>query len=154
MKVLEKIKVALLGVAAVAVAATVAIAPVSVSAKSVCRTGEHAGEIIDGECSGDSETDRNLFKTVNSIINVILSVIGIITVVVIILGGIQYVTSAGDPAKTKKAKDTILYGIIGLIIALLAFAIVNFVLGNVFKGNSGSDSGNDGQTGLVMDVNA
>jgi multisubunit Na+/H+ antiporter MnhB subunit len=52
-------------------------------------------------------------------------------VVVIILGGVQYTTSSGDPAKVKKAKDTILYGIIGLVVALLAYAIVNFVLSSL-----------------------
>ena len=46
----------------------------------------------------------------------------------IIIGGINYALSQGDPGKVKKAKDTILYGIIGLVVALLAFAIVQFVL--------------------------
>ena len=46
----------------------------------------------------------------------------------IIIGGIHYATSQGDAAKVKKGKDTILYGIIGLVIAILAYAIVNFVL--------------------------
>ena len=50
----------------------------------------------------------------------------------VILGGIQYSTSQGDAGKVKKAKDTIMYGIIGLVVAILAFAIVNFVLQNVF----------------------
>ena len=56
-------------------------------------------------------------------------IIGIIAVVMVILGGVSYATSQGDPGKVKKGKDTILYGIIGLVIAILAFAIVNFVLG-------------------------
>jgi len=52
--------------------------------------------------------------------------------VVIILGGVQYTTSAGASDKVKKAKDTIMYGIIGLVVALLAYAIVNFILSSVF----------------------
>ena len=40
-------------------------------------------------------------------------------------------TSAGDPGKVKKAKDTILYGVIGLVVCVLAFAIVNFVIANI-----------------------
>lgn len=76
--------------------------------------------------------DRDLMGTITVIINVALGVIGLIAVVMIILGGVQYTTSSGDAAKVKKAKDTIMYGIIGLVVALLAFAIVNFVLGNVF----------------------
>ena len=58
--------------------------------------------------------------------------LGIVAVIMVIIGGFTYMTSQGDPGKTKKARDTILYGIIGLVIALLAFAIVNFVLANIF----------------------
>ena len=54
--------------------------------------------------------------------------VGVIAVIMVIIGGINYTTSQGDPEKIKKAKNTILYGIIGLIISLLAFAIVSFVL--------------------------
>ena len=66
---------------------------------------------------------------IQMIINAIIFVIGIVAVVMIIIGGINYATSQGDPSKVKKGKDTILYGIIGLVVALLAYAIVNFVLG-------------------------
>ena len=45
----------------------------------------------------------------------------------------MYTTSAGDQAKVKKAKDTIMNGVIGLVVAFLAFAIVNFVLSAIFK---------------------
>lgn len=88
-----------------------------------------------GGASGgnDNGGNRDLMTTVNTIINVVLGVIGLVAVVMIILGGVQYTTSSGDAAKVKKAKDTILYGIIGLVVALLAFAIVNFVLGNIFS---------------------
>lgn len=77
---------------------------------------------------------EGLMDTVNIIINVVLGVVGFLTVGVIILGGISFATSQGDAAKATKAKNTILFGVIGLVIALLAFAIVNFVLSNVFKG--------------------
>lgn len=76
--------------------------------------------------------DKPLMETVSTIVNVILGVVGFIAVVMIIIGGISYTTSAGDASKVKKAKDTILYGVVGLVIALLAFAIVNFVLTSVF----------------------
>ena len=66
------------------------------------------------------------------VINWVMGIVGMICVVVIILGGIQYMTSAGDAGKVKKAKDTILYGIIGLIVVALAATIVNFVIANVF----------------------
>lgn len=75
------------------------------------------------QCTGD-----DLNSIIAIIINTIIFVIGMIAVVMIILGGITYATSQGDPSKVKKGKDTILYGIIGLVVALLAFAIVQFVL--------------------------
>ena len=70
---------------------------------------------------------------VNTAINVILGLVGLVAVAVMILGGFQYTTSAGDTAKVTKAKNTILYGIVGLVIAVLAFAIVNFVISNVLQ---------------------
>lgn len=72
-----------------------------------------------------------------NIINVVLGVLSIVTVIVILYGGIQYMTSTGDPTKAKKAKDIILYGIIGLIICALAFAITNFIAG-VLNGSTSS----------------
>lgn len=69
--------------------------------------------------------------SITKILNAIIGVIGIVAVVVIIIGGITYMTSAGDSGKVKKAKDTILYGVIGLVVCALAFAIVNFVIGNI-----------------------
>jgi hypothetical protein len=53
----------------------------------------------------------------------------IICVIIVVIGGIQYVTSNGNPGNVQKAKQTILYAAIGLAISLLAVAIVNFVMG-------------------------
>lgn len=77
-----------------------------------------------------------LVANITAILNAIIGVLGIVAVVVIIIGGISYMTSAGDAGKVKKAKDTILYGVIGLIICALAFAIVNFVIGNIIGGSA------------------
>ncbi len=82
------------------------------------------------ECNVE-ETDRNVWDIAKQIINVIIGVLGIAAVIIIVLGGVNFVTSQGDPAKIKKAKDTIMYGLIGLVIAVLAFAIVNFVLASL-----------------------
>lgn len=76
----------------------------------------------------------NLVENVVAIINVVIGALGIVAVIVIILGGVQYMTSTGDAGKVKKAKDTILYGVIGLVVCVLAFAIVNFVIVNVLGG--------------------
>ena len=56
-------------------------------------------------------------------------------VIMIIWGGIRYVLSAGNSAALTSAKNTIIYAIIGLVIAILAYAIVNFVINTVAGGN-------------------
>ena len=82
------------------------------------------------ECNVDgTDTFATDFK---NIINWIVGVAGLVAVVVVIIGGVTYMTSNGDPGKVKKGKDTILYGIIGLLICALAFAIVNFVINGLF----------------------
>jgi hypothetical protein len=58
-------------------------------------------------------------------------VIGSISVLVIIIGGIRYVTSGGDQAGITSAKNTILYAVIGVIIAMMAYGIVHFVVSNI-----------------------
>ncbi len=76
-------------------------------------------------------TEQPLNTTIINIINAIIGVLGLVAVIVIIIGGVQYMTSSGDAGKVKKAKDTILYGVLGLVIVVLAFAIVNFVISNI-----------------------
>ncbi len=82
------------------------------------------------------EGNNNLIPTVTGIINAIILVLGIACVIIVIVGGIGYMTSTGDAGKVKKAKDTILYGIIGLVICVLAFAIVNFVIVNILNASA------------------
>lgn len=72
-----------------------------------------------------------LMDYVINITNTLLFVLGAISVVMIIYAGITYTTSAGDSKGVEKAKGTITYAVIGLVVALLAGAIVNFVL-NIF----------------------
>ena len=82
---------------------------------------------------GDTSTD--LSASVTGILNAVIGVLSFVCVIVIIIGGVTYMTSSGDAGKVKKAKDTILYGVIGLAVCVLAFAIVNFVIANVLSGN-------------------
>lgn len=65
---------------------------------------------------------------VKTVINIMLWVIGIISVIMIIIGGIRYATSNGDSNSASGAKNTILYSVIGLVIAIFAYAIVDFVV--------------------------
>lgn len=77
------------------------------------------------------DVDDDAFDLIKTVINVMLFIAGIIAVIMIIIGGIRYVTSSGEQANVKGAKDTILYAVVGLVITILAFSIVNFVLGKL-----------------------
>lgn len=69
--------------------------------------------------------DEGIFKTIT---NVLLFIIGAISVIMLIIGGIRYTTSNGDSTAVTNAKNTILYAVVGIIVALLAYALVNFVI--------------------------
>lgn len=68
---------------------------------------------------------NGVFKTIT---NVLLFVIGAISVIMLIIGGIRYVVSGGDSGAVTSAKNTILYAVIGIVVAILAYALVNFVI--------------------------
>ena len=76
----------------------------------------------------DSGSTQSLESSVAGILNGIIYAMGIVAVIFIIIGGINYMTSAGDASKVEKGKKTILYALIGLVICALAFAIVNWVI--------------------------
>ena len=71
------------------------------------------------------EGEQGLFQTV---VNIMLFIVGAVAVIMLILGGLRYVTSNGDQNNVTAAKNTILYAIIGIIVAILSFAVVNFVV--------------------------
>ena len=81
--------------------------------------------------------EKELIKTVKNVLQTVYFWTGIITVIFIIIGGIRYTTSQGDPGKTKKAKDTITYAIVGLVVALSAFGITEFTLSAISGKTSG-----------------
>jgi hypothetical protein len=87
-----------------------------------------AKEILKGANTTGQTSSPTLEDRLTTITNVLLFIIGAVAVVVIIIGGLRYVTSAGDAGQTKGAKDTILYAVVGLIIAIIAYAIVRFVI--------------------------
>lgn len=70
---------------------------------------------------------QGVFKTIT---DVMLFLIGAISVIMLIIGGIRYVISGGESSAVQSAKNTILYAIVGVVVAILAYAVVNFVIGN------------------------
>ena len=94
-----------------------------------------------------SDQPADLFGTAgvfSTITNVLLFIIGAISVIMIIIGGLRYILSGGDSTNVSAAKNTILYAIVGMIVALLAYAIVNFVLGAMLEGGGATVGGGGG----------
>ena len=77
---------------------------------------------------------------ITTITNMLLFVVGLLSVVMIIIGGLRYVTSGGNSTSVTAAKNTIMYAIVGLVISFLAFAAINFVLGALTSSVSGGTS--------------
>jgi hypothetical protein len=74
-----------------------------------------------------------------TVTNVMLFVVGAISVIMVIIGGFRYVISGGNSSNITTAKNTILYAVVGLIIAIMAYALVNFVIGSFVSGGAGTN---------------
>lgn len=68
-------------------------------------------------------------KTVQNVFNVVLALAGAVAVAFIVFGGVKYMLSQGESNEIKKARDTILYSVIGLVVVVASFLLVNFVIG-------------------------
>ena len=81
--------------------------------------------------SKEGQSTKTIPEIVGDIISTALFVTGIISVIIIIYAGIRYITSAGDSSKVTSAKNILMYSVIGLVISILAYAIVRFVVTNI-----------------------
>jgi type IV secretion system pilin len=68
---------------------------------------------------------------ITTILNFAYTLIGSIALLIIVIAGFQYVISRGDPQATAKARSTIIYAVVGLVIVLSAAVITNFVIGQI-----------------------
>jgi hypothetical protein len=97
----------------------------------------HAIDIFANACEGGGDNAvcaaraDDFAVLVQNIISTLLAVIGVVAVIMLIIGGFRYVTSNGDSSAITSAKNTILYSVVGIVVAASAFAIVNFVLGRI-----------------------
>jgi hypothetical protein len=83
--------------------------------------------ILDKSKTGLPQVSANQ-STLNTFLNIAFTIIGAISILFIVIAGLRYITSQGEPAKVETAKNQILYAVIGLIIAASAAAVVNVVL--------------------------
>lgn len=135
---LKKVSAALLIVPALVL--SLGAAPVYAQAPATgCDVVTSGGISHGAECAKPTNAPAQLFGP-NSIFvtitNIMLFIIGAIAVIMLIIGGIRYVVSAGDQNAVTSAKNTILYAIIGIVVAFLAYAAVNFVSNQLTAGTA------------------
>lgn len=119
------------------------VAPEASAVESSIRQGVGAT----GDVDGDAES--NVLGAVATGIDIFSIIVGVISVIMIIIGGLKYITSAGDSSNITSAKNTILYAVIGLVIVVLAQAIVLYVLDEV--GGSSDDDDDDSSYMINVD---
>lgn len=118
---------------AFALVAGFAVAPAYAESGNCPENGVANGLKDSADCakgSGQSESLTGTGGVFATVTNILLFIIGAVAVIMLVIGGIRYTISGGDQAQVKAAKDTILYAIIGIIVAILAYAAVNFVIGS------------------------
>ncbi len=127
MKQISKAKVltAAMCLAMVFAAASLVSLPVYADSRDEAQNGANLANSGGG-------SNQNLPDIITTIINVMLFIAAALAVIMIIYGGIRYITAHGDEKQVKVAKDTIVYSVTGLIIAILAYALVTFIF-NTFK---------------------
>ena len=108
---------------------------VSVVTGSVEVAAQGAREGVNATGQSSAAAGADVGTIIKNVVNALLYLIGALSVIMLIWGGIRYTTSAGNSNSVTAAKNTILYAIIGLAVAVLAYAIVNWVLN---FGDSGS----------------
>ena len=108
---------AMLGMSLLSSSSSFAIAPCTGSDTVICKS------------SPSDLTGPNGVLT--KAIAILLYIAGTIAVIMIVVGAIRYITSDGDASKASQAKNTIIYSVVGLIVAVMSFGIVSFVLGRL-----------------------
>jgi len=128
--VIKKIGQGLLLVPALMLGLSFAVVPTAFA--GTCDTGDINTNPLGGgaNCAQGEGTANSLFDqggVFQTITNILLFLIGAIAVIMLIIGGIRYVISGGDQAQVTSAKNTILYAVVGIVVAFLAFAAIQFV---------------------------
>ena len=127
---MNKLKLILAGLLVVPTVA-LAIAPAASAEGDFTLTGG----VNSAKGDGVNENTADPQALVKQFVNIFLFAVGALSVIMLIWGGIRYTTSAGDSNKVTAAKNTVLYAIVGLVVAILAYAIVNMVIGKITSGS-------------------
>jgi hypothetical protein len=125
---MKKFLISFLTATWLAMPTTAAVLPMPVAAQNF---GDEACRGANFDNPSTACTDTGFLTSFRKITNVIIFIVGAAAVIMVIVGGLMYVFSGGTGENTKRAKDTVLFAIIGLVVAILSYAIVNFVIARV-----------------------
>jgi len=99
---------------------------------NVCGSVDSLQIDSNGNCASvTSSGTTKINDIITTVVNLFSVIVGIVAVIMIVLGGLRYITSGGDSTKVTTAKNTIVYALIGLVVVALAQFIVKFVLNKV-----------------------
>ncbi len=113
------------GLATFATTSSIAVA----QAESSAQEGLNKAIPVGSKNAVDIFSEGGIFERV---VNLLLFLVGAISVIMLIIGGIRYIVSAGDQNQVTGAKNTILYAVVGIVVAVIAYGIVNFVLEQLY----------------------
>ena len=105
----------------------------------ICSNGNENSVYCQNKDKGEGQVN-GIIKT---IVEVLLMAVGAISIIMIVIGGILFALSSGDTQKAAKARSTILYAVVGLIVSIFASAIVNFVFDGFNKPVKHDESSNN-----------
>ena len=127
MKIKKKFKSTASMVVAVALLFASVVSPLFVarnaSANAVDQIKSRTSQVSDADSGAD------LPSIAKTVVNTMLFIVGILAVIMIIFSGIRYITAHGDKGQVESAKNTLIYSIVGLVIAIIAYALVTWVTG-------------------------
>ena len=126
---MNKLKMILAGLLNVPTVA-LAVSPTTSAADFTLRSG-----VDNAQGTGVDNVAKDPQDLVKNVVNIFLYAVGVLSVIMLIWGGIRYTTSAGDSNKVTSAKNTVLYAVVGLVVAILAWAIVNMVITRFTSGS-------------------
>lgn len=118
----------MIAAALIAVVGTFALVPVS-SVGALDPLGDVCSDGSNNDTEVCKHQDEDAGSLINTLVNVLLFLAGTLSVIMIIVSGIWYITSGGDASKVTRAKNTLMYSIIGLVLSFIAYAVVYWVLG-------------------------
>ncbi len=127
-QLINRITVSVLIALSVVMASFLILSPAAVGAESGIWSNLMLGAELTDPTADPVSAEDQVSQIIATIINLFSLVVGVISVIMIIIGGLKYITSGGDSGNVTGAKNTILYAVIGLVVVALAQVIVRFVI--------------------------